>query len=57
MAFLDLSAAFDTVNHRMLLSRLQSMFGVSGDALSWFASYLTGRTQSARTGSVMSKEF
>ena len=56
MAFLDLSAAFDTVDHSMLLSRLQSMFGVSGDALSWFASYLSGRTQSVKIGSVMSKE-
>ena len=53
MAFLNLSAAFD---HNMLLSQLQSMFGVSGDALSWFVSYLTGRTQSVKIGSVMSKE-
>ena len=36
MVFLDLSAAFDTFDHNMLLSRLQSMFGVSGVALSWF---------------------
>ena len=50
MAFIDLSAAFDTVDHSMLLLRLQSMFGVSGDALSWFASYLTGRSQSVKIG-------
>ena len=37
MAFLDLSAAFDTVDHSMLLLRLQSMFGISGVARSWFA--------------------
>ena len=55
-SFLDLSAAFDTVDHSMLLSKLQSIFGVSGDALSWFASYLTGRTQSVKMGSVISKE-
>ena len=34
MTFLHLSAAFDTVDHRTLLSRLQSMFVVSGVALS-----------------------
>ena len=32
------------------------MFGVSGVARSWFASYLTGRTQTVKIGSVMSKE-
>ena len=53
MAFLILSAAFDTVDHSMLLLRLQFMFGVSGDAL---ASYLTGRTQSVKIGSMMFKE-
>ena len=56
MAFLDLSAAFDTIDHNMLLLRRQSMFRVSGVALSWFASYLTGRTQSVKIESVMSKE-
>ena len=45
LLFLDLSAAFDTVNHRVLLSRLSDRFGIKGTALSWFESYLRGRTQ------------
>ena len=32
------------------------MFGVSGDTLSWFASYLAGRTQSVKIGSGVSKD-
>ena len=54
--FLDLSAAFDTVDHSMLLSRLQFMFVVTGVALCWFASHLPGGTESVKIGRVMSKE-
>ncbi|XP_075334670.1 uncharacterized protein LOC142396008 [Odontesthes bonariensis] len=46
LILLDLSAAFGTVNHPILLSTLEGM-GVSGSALSMFSSYLTGRSYQA----------
>jgi hypothetical protein len=46
LVLLDLSAAFDTIDHAILIHRLQNWFGISGSALQLMSSYLTGRTQS-----------
>ena len=44
LVMLDLSAAFDTIDHDILFSRMENTLGITGQALAWFKSYLSGRT-------------
>ena len=51
--FLDLRKAFDSINHNLLLHKLH-VYGVRGEELLWFQSYLSDRRQRVLAGSVMS---
>ena len=53
---LDLSAAFDTVDHDILLSILSSKYGIKGDALKWFDQYLRPRSFRVTVNGVCSKD-
>ncbi|CAB3981754.1 Hypothetical predicted protein [Paramuricea clavata] len=53
LVLLDLSKAFDSVNHNILLQKLERI-GASKPSLRWFGSYLNGRSQVVRIGSTSS---
>jgi hypothetical protein len=55
LVLLDLSTAFNTVDHDILLERLRRTFGFNGNVLRWVASYLTGRSECVRRGPSCSK--
>ena len=54
LTLLDLSAAFYTIDHTILLDRLNVYYGISELALGWFKSYLSGRTHSVEVGNTLS---
>ena len=56
LILLDLSASFDTIDHEILLKRLNNRFGIRGVALEWFRSYLCRRAQRVQTGKNISNE-
>ena len=53
LTLLDLSAAFNTIDHTILLDRLNVYYGLSEQALGWLKSYLPGRTHSVKVGSTL----
>jgi len=57
LVLLDLSAAFDTVNHEILFESMTSKLSIGGTALSWFRSYLSGRSHRVAVSHKLSKSF
>ena len=57
LVLLDLSAAFDTIDHQVLLDRLEVSFGVTDMALKWFRSYLSHRSQRVMVNGSHSDKF
>ena len=51
MVLLDLSAAFDVIDHTILFQRLETTYGIHGKSLAWIKSYLTNRHQRVVIGS------
>lgn len=57
LVLLDLTTAFDTIDHKILLYVLENNFGIIGSAHDWFASYLSARKQSVHINNWSSDDF
>ena len=54
LALFDISAAVDTVNHDILIQRLQKDYGITDTDIAWFNSYLRDRDQRLKIGDSIS---
>jgi hypothetical protein len=57
LVLLDVSAAFNTIDHKVLLSLMKGRLGLDGTVLDWFQSYLSNRSQKTCIGKSMSHLF
>ncbi len=57
LVLLDLSTAFDTIDHDIMINLLENDFGITDQALSWLKSFLTGRKQRVVIGQQQSEDF
>jgi len=55
LVLLDLSAAFDTIDHEIICSRLERLLGLSGKPSAWLSSYLAARSQCVAVEGVLSE--
>ena len=57
LGMFNLSVAFDTVDQAILLKRLDVSFGIRCNALNWFASYLSGKSQQVSVHGILASSF
>ncbi|XP_072018306.1 uncharacterized protein [Amphiura filiformis] len=57
LILIDYSAAFDTIDHKILIRRLCQRYGITDTALKWFSSYVQGRTQCIDINGTLSDEY